>query len=67
MYVYHILNRKTLKIDLIFGYNIKDAFRRANIADVKDWDVVAVDYEDQKAADFRLLFFVLFVPKKFYF
>jgi hypothetical protein len=45
MYEYIIENNQTLETDVIFGYNAKDAFKRAKISPI-DWTVVAVDYID---------------------
>ena len=46
MYVYYIQNRQTLKLDMIFGYNLRDAFSRSKIEDPKNWVVIDQDYED---------------------
>lgn len=46
MFVYYIQNRKTMAVEMIFGHNLKDAFARAKIADVRDWVIIGQDYED---------------------
>ena len=45
MYEYTIENRQTLELDIIFGYNVKDAFKRANLLPF-EWDVLCAEYID---------------------
>lgn len=46
MYVYYIQNRKTMAVEMVFGYNLKDAFARAKITDAQNWEIIGQDYED---------------------
>lgn len=45
MYSYYIANKITKEIIIIFGYNRKDAFRRARLNEA-DWEVQSEEYED---------------------
>lgn len=45
MYEFTIENRQTLEIDVIFGRNVKDAFKRANLLPF-EWNVIRADYID---------------------
>ena len=45
MYEYTIENRQTLEMDIIFGYNVKDAFKRANLLPF-EWNVLGAEYVD---------------------
>jgi dihydroneopterin aldolase len=46
MYVYYIQNRQTMAVELIFGYNFKDACKRSKITDLQNWEIIGQDYED---------------------
>jgi hypothetical protein len=45
MYEYTIENRQTLELDIIFGRDAKDAFRRANLLPF-EWNVIYAEYAD---------------------
>ena len=45
MYEVIIQNRNTLKIDIIYGRNAKNAFERSKL-NPHEWDVLNVDYID---------------------
>lgn len=45
MYEYYIESIYTGEERIIYGYDVKDAFRRANLAPI-EWGVVYVEYVD---------------------
>lgn len=45
MYEYTIENKQTLEIDIIFGYNVKNAFDRAKLLPF-EWVVLGSEYID---------------------
>lgn len=45
MWCFYIENKETLEQDCIFGYNFKDACRRAHIIPY-EWRVIGEVYED---------------------
>lgn len=45
MYEYEIKNTKTNEVDIIFGYNERDAFRRTTL-NRDEWVVIRVEYFD---------------------
>ena len=45
MYEYFVENIHTGETKIVFGYNIKDALRRAKLAPI-EWSVVYVEYVD---------------------
>lgn len=46
MYCFEIYNKTTKETRLIFGYSAVGAFRRANITDPENWQVIQIEYED---------------------
>lgn len=45
MYEYYVESIYTGEKRIVFGYNVQDAFRRANLAPI-EWGVVYVEYVD---------------------
>ena len=45
MYEYGVINTKTNKQEVLFGYNLKDACRRANV-EAADYEVEYMEYID---------------------
>lgn len=45
MYSFEIQNKNTRECNLIFGYSLNDAFRRAGL-DSKDWTCLLATFED---------------------
>lgn len=45
MWCFEIRNIKTGEVNLIFGYNWKNAFKRRNL-NPDEWDIIHETYED---------------------
>lgn len=46
MYEYEIYNKELDEIDFIYGYSVKDAFRRSSQHNPSDWKVIHTEYID---------------------
>jgi hypothetical protein len=46
MHTYEIINETTNERKIIHGYSVANAFKRADIADPENWEVMWDDFED---------------------